>query len=67
MAYYKKPLPEFIDRFGEAYKAEVNAFIDCCLSGAPFPTSHRDGLRSQLVISSAMSAVVSSDQAARVL
>src|SRR5579872_2951468 len=39
MRDYHKPLPEFIDRFGEAYKAEVSAFIDCCLQSKPFPTS----------------------------
>ena len=48
---YGRPLPEFIDRFGPAYKAEVAAFVESCLNGSPFPTSHRDGLRAQEVIS----------------
>jgi myo-inositol 2-dehydrogenase/D-chiro-inositol 1-dehydrogenase len=46
--------PEFVARFGAAYKAEVAAFVDCCRTGAPFPTSHRDGLRAQLVIAAGM-------------
>ena len=29
--------PEFVDRFGPAYKAEAAAFIDCCRHGAAFP------------------------------
>lgn len=54
MREYNKPLPEFIDRFGAAYKAELAAFIECCRNQAPFPTTHRDGLRAQEVISAGM-------------
>jgi myo-inositol 2-dehydrogenase/D-chiro-inositol 1-dehydrogenase len=46
--------PEFVARFGPAYKAEVAAFIECCRSGAPFPVSHRDGVRAQEVIAAGM-------------
>ena len=63
MRDYGKPLPEFIDRFGPAYMAELEAFVDCCRAGTPFPTSHNDGLRAQRVISAAMSAIISPDQA----
>jgi myo-inositol 2-dehydrogenase / D-chiro-inositol 1-dehydrogenase len=49
--------PEFVDRFGPAYKAEAAAFIDCCRRGAAFPTSHNDGLRAQRVIAAGMRAV----------
>jgi myo-inositol 2-dehydrogenase/D-chiro-inositol 1-dehydrogenase len=63
---YGGALPEFVDRFGAAYKSEVFAFIDCCRNNKPFPTSHRDGLRAQEVISAAMQAVVGYDNAARV-
>lgn len=49
--------PEFVDRFGPAYKREVEAFLDCCSRGAAFPTSHRDGLRAQEVISAGMAAL----------
>jgi myo-inositol 2-dehydrogenase/D-chiro-inositol 1-dehydrogenase len=60
MRDYGRPLPEFIDRFGPAYKAEVAAFVGCCRAGAPFPTSHRDGLRAQEVISAGMNATITS-------
>jgi myo-inositol 2-dehydrogenase/D-chiro-inositol 1-dehydrogenase len=63
---YGKPLPEFVDRFGAAYKAEVAVFIECCRLGQPFPTSHRDGVRAQEVISAGMNAVMGIDQAATV-
>lgn len=55
---YGKPLPEFVDRFGAAYKAELAAFIDCCRTGAAFPTSHHDGVRAQAAISAAMSGML---------
>lgn len=58
MRDYQRPLPEFIDRFGPAYKAELAAFIECCRSGSPFPTTHRDGLRAQEAISAGMSKVI---------
>jgi myo-inositol 2-dehydrogenase/D-chiro-inositol 1-dehydrogenase len=61
---YGKPLPEFIDRFGAAYKAELSAFIDCCSMKKPFPSTHRDGLRAQEAISAGMRAVVGINQAA---
>jgi predicted dehydrogenase len=63
MRQYGRPLPEFIDRYGAAYKAEVSAFIECCLNGSPFPTSHRDGLRAQEVISAGMKAMIGREKA----
>jgi len=63
---YGRPLPEFIDRFGSAYKAEVAAFIECCRNNTPFPITHRDGLRAQQVISAGMQAVITPEQAAAV-
>jgi myo-inositol 2-dehydrogenase/D-chiro-inositol 1-dehydrogenase len=66
MRDYGRPLPEFIDRFGEAYKAELAAFVECCRSGAPFPTTHRDGLRAQEVISAGMRAVITDQETAAV-
>src|SRR5207248_730571 len=35
MRDYDRPLPEFVDRFGAAYKAELAAFIECCRTSAP--------------------------------
>lgn len=63
---YGRPLPEFVDRFGAAYKAELAAFIECCRSGLPFPVTHRDGLRAQEVISAGMRRIIGSEQAAPV-
>lgn len=59
-------LPEFVGRFGPAYKAEAAAFIECCRTGAPFPATHRDGVRAQQVIAAGMRAVHSRDGAAAV-
>jgi myo-inositol 2-dehydrogenase/D-chiro-inositol 1-dehydrogenase len=66
MRDYGRPLAEFVDRFGPAYKAELAAFVECCRNGAPFPSTHRDGLRAQEVISAGMQAVIASEQSARV-
>lgn len=66
MRDYKRPLPEFVDRFGAAYKAELSAFIECCSSGAPFPTNHRDGLRAREVISAGMEGMLGAANAADV-
>lgn len=66
MRDYGRPLPEFVDRFGPAYKAELAAFIECCRTDKPFPTTHRDGVRAQEVISAGMSAAIGQDQAAAV-
>lgn len=63
---YGRPLPEFADRFGPAYKDELRAFIECCATGAPFPTNHRDALRAQAAISAAMGRMVDSSQAGEV-
>jgi myo-inositol 2-dehydrogenase/D-chiro-inositol 1-dehydrogenase len=59
MRDYQQPaLPEFVDRFGAAYKAELAAFVDACNDNAAFPTSHRDGVRAQEVIAAGMQAVI---------
>lgn len=60
-------VPEFVDRFGPAYKAEAAAFIECCLNDSSFPTTHRDGLRAQQVIAAGMHAVHTKEGAAKVL
>jgi myo-inositol 2-dehydrogenase/D-chiro-inositol 1-dehydrogenase len=58
MRRYDKPLPEFIDRYGEAYKLELKTFLECCRDGRPFPITHRDGLVAQEVVAGAMSACI---------
>ena len=59
--------PEFVDRFGPAYKAETAAFLECCRLGLFFPMTHRDGLRAQRVIASGMRCVHTREQAAPVV
>jgi myo-inositol 2-dehydrogenase/D-chiro-inositol 1-dehydrogenase len=54
MRRYDQPLPEFIDRYGAAYKAELRTFLRCCRNGEPFPVNHRDGLRAQEIVAGAM-------------
>jgi myo-inositol 2-dehydrogenase / D-chiro-inositol 1-dehydrogenase len=66
MRDYGRPLAEFVDRFGPAYKAELAAFIDCCRNNTPFPSTHRDGLRAQEVIAAGMQAVIAPEHGARV-
>ncbi len=53
MRSYDRPLPEFIDRYGAAYKEELRTFLKCCRNGEPFPITHRDGLRAQEVVAGA--------------
>jgi myo-inositol 2-dehydrogenase/D-chiro-inositol 1-dehydrogenase len=66
MRNYERPLPEFIDRFGPAYKSELAEFIECCRENRPFPVSHRDGLRAQEAISAGMRARFTEKEAMRV-
>jgi predicted dehydrogenase len=58
MRDYGRPVPEFVERFGWAYKAELAAFISCCQSNQPFPVSQSDGVRAQQVIRAGMQSVV---------
>jgi myo-inositol 2-dehydrogenase/D-chiro-inositol 1-dehydrogenase len=58
MRRYDQPLPEFIDRYGAAYKQELRTFLACCRDGAPFPITHQDGLRAQEIVAGAMSASI---------
>jgi myo-inositol 2-dehydrogenase/D-chiro-inositol 1-dehydrogenase len=50
--------PEFMERFGPAYKAEAAAFIECCGSGKAFSVTHRDGVAAQRAISMALGNVI---------
>jgi myo-inositol 2-dehydrogenase/D-chiro-inositol 1-dehydrogenase len=61
-----EPGPEFVERFGSAYKAELAAFLECCRTGAAFPTSHSDGLRAQQVIAAGMRGVLGAKDAATI-
>jgi myo-inositol 2-dehydrogenase/D-chiro-inositol 1-dehydrogenase len=56
--------PEFVARYGAAYRRELATFLDCCRTGQPFPTSHLDGLRAQEVIDAGMRAIRTAADAA---
>jgi myo-inositol 2-dehydrogenase / D-chiro-inositol 1-dehydrogenase len=56
---YNEALPEFIDRFGAAYKEELCVFINSCLAGQGFPVTHLDAMRAQEIIAAAMTRVFS--------
>ncbi len=44
--YRRDPLlPSFIDRYADAYRRELAAFIDAVASGAPMSPNGEDGLR----------------------
>jgi myo-inositol 2-dehydrogenase / D-chiro-inositol 1-dehydrogenase len=53
MRDYGRPVPEFVERFGNAYKRELGEFVRCCREQQPFPVTYRDGLRAMEVIASA--------------
>jgi myo-inositol 2-dehydrogenase/D-chiro-inositol 1-dehydrogenase len=58
--------PEFLDRFGPAYRTELREFIVCCRERRPFPVTHRDGVRAQRVITTGMRTLITPESAARV-
>jgi len=66
MRSYNQPLPEFIDRYGEAYKLELKTFLECCRDGRPFPITHRDGLVAQEVVAGAMRACIRKQDMGRI-
>lgn len=63
---YDQPLPEFIDRYGAAYKEELKVFLECCRIGQPFPITHRDGLCAQEIVAGAMKGSIRKDDMARI-
>jgi predicted dehydrogenase len=56
---YGHPVPEFIDRFGPAYTAELSEFVECCLANQPFTVNQDDGLRAMEVIDAGVRALQS--------
>jgi predicted dehydrogenase len=64
MRQYGQGLPEFIDRFGDAYKQEVKTFLECCRDGEAFPVTHLDALRAQEVVTAAMGGAIGRDDMA---
>ena len=64
---YGEPVPVFIRRFGNAYKAEVADFVAKCRAGEPFAVTHRDGLRAMEVVIAGAGAVRGAGEAAPIL
>jgi predicted dehydrogenase len=58
MPEYGAGAPEFMDRFGPAYKTELLEFVRKCESGEPFDVTHRDGVRAMEVIDAAMRGLI---------
>jgi myo-inositol 2-dehydrogenase/D-chiro-inositol 1-dehydrogenase len=66
MRRYDQPLPEFIDRYGAAYKEELRIFLECCRGGKTFPITHLDGLRAQEIVAGAMNASIRKENMATI-
>ena len=50
---YGREVPEFVERFGNAYKRELADFVSCCRLNQAFSVTHRDGLRAMEVMAAA--------------
>ncbi|MDQ0474009.1 inositol 2-dehydrogenase [Labrys wisconsinensis] len=44
-----RPLPFFLERYAEAYEAELDAFVTALESGTPFRPNEEDGLRALIL------------------
>jgi myo-inositol 2-dehydrogenase/D-chiro-inositol 1-dehydrogenase len=49
-------LPFFLERYADAYRLELDAFVDAVLDGSPLAPSGEDGLRAQLLADAATEA-----------
>ncbi len=63
---YSTPMPEFVDRFGLAYQAELAHFVDCCIRDKPFGVDQNDGLAAMEVIDAAVGALLRPEKAPRI-
>ncbi|MBL8176636.1 MAG: Gfo/Idh/MocA family oxidoreductase [Bryobacterales bacterium] len=66
MPEYGAGAPEFMDRFGPAYKTELLEFVRKCEAGQPFDVTHRDGVRAMEVIDAAMRGLIDPTRCAKV-
>jgi predicted dehydrogenase len=66
MTDYHRSVPEFMVRYGPAYKNELGVFLECCRTGSAFSVTHRDGLHAQLVVEAAARCQIGSADAALV-
>ena len=56
-------LPFFLERYAEAYRREIDAFVTSILEGAPIAPSGEDGLKAQLLADAATQAAQSGQPA----
>ncbi len=63
---YGSDVPVFIKRFGEAYKNELNYFLDQCLANAPFSVTHEDGLNAMRVALAGTAAIKPKESALKI-
>ena len=54
MRNYETDVPVFLERFGPAYKSEVERYVECCLEDTPFPVTQEDGLNALQVTQAAV-------------
>ena len=47
-------VPVFLERFGPAYKSQIEQYVQCCLEDQPFPVTQTDGLNALQVTESAV-------------
>lgn len=63
---YDRAVPEFVDRFGLAYQAELSHFVGCCLADAPFGVAQNDGFAAMEVIDTALNSLLRPENAPRI-
>ena len=47
----------FLERYQQAYKAELDAYIDALVKGTPLPTTVQDGLKALQLADAAVESV----------
>jgi len=65
--YEDKTVPVFVERFGDAYKAELVHFIERCLTEQPFSVTHRDGLLAMQVLSAGQNFIGANDNNSEII
>jgi myo-inositol 2-dehydrogenase/D-chiro-inositol 1-dehydrogenase/scyllo-inositol 2-dehydrogenase (NAD+) len=63
---YQEDVPEFIERFGPAYKGELAHFVAQCIHDQPFCVDQNDGLVAMEVVAAGQRSVVTKQQGVRV-
>ena len=56
---YGQGVPEFLDRFGDAYAQELDHFVSVCRAGGSFSVGHGEAARASRVLRAATEAIAS--------